>query len=104
MTSGRLGVAMSSAQTWVEVYTAPQDGTLSVRCLNQGSTDAKILLALSVLNIPSTEEIIDAGKVPRNGGMVENSGIPVSRGERVCLWAESSTISVRVYGFERSVA
>lgn len=103
MASGRLGVARLAADHNTVVYTVPPDtlATVNICVLNLGSSDAQVQVAIATTDIPGAGDYIEAGVVPRNGGVLERFGVMVGGGERIIVRASvDQMVDVRVHGIE----
>jgi hypothetical protein len=101
MASGRLGTARLVANVDTVVYLAPHLATINICALNQGTSAALVKVALSLTDIPSAGDYIEAASVPPNGGVLERFGVMISAGERVIVRADKDlTVDIRVHGPE----
>jgi len=107
MANGVLGKTMSVAGSEVTVYTAPANldfATISINLVNQGAVDSLVKIAITTSPTPSPADYIDFNAVlPANGGGLERTCFVVSAGEKVIVEADSSNVSVRVYGLEKLI-
>ena len=106
MKIGRLGVVKPAASTNTAAYTVPAANTAScsVMVCNIGDYSAKIRLAIvdgAAADI-ADEDYIEFGVDVPSGGVLERTGLTLSAGESVVAWADKSTISVRVHGYEEA--
>ncbi len=104
MPSGKLGTADLAANADTLLYTVP-DGkvtTASVRLCNRGTGDARIRIAVGAGEDPSHADYIEYdAKVPANG-ILEDTGIAMSAGEKLWVRSDTATVSARAHGFEEA--
>jgi len=105
MSNGVLGKAMTVANNDVVVYTVPATvdfATVSINLVNQDTVDATVKISIGTTVIPGPVDYIDFNSVlPANGGGLERTCFLVSAGENVIVRADTSNVSVRVYGLEK---
>ena len=106
MKIGRLGVVKPAESTNTAAYTVPAANTAScsVMVCNIGEYSAKIRLAIvdgSAADI-ADEDYIEYGVDIPAGGVLERTGLTLSAGETVVVWADKNTIVVRVHGYEEA--
>lgn len=122
MANGTLGAIKTTLNTYTQVYkttTGIMYATISVNCVNTGSEQAGVRIAIipisycadanaSTIETAMTahpEYFIEYGALlSANGGVLERTCIPVSADERVVVWSDKSTVSVRVFGLEQATA
>lgn len=105
MPKGRLGVAMTITDNWVEVCKASaecQFASAVVHITNGDIADAVVQLALSFNDVPGAAELVESGlHLDASGGSMERGCFTLSPGERVFIKANSSAVSIRVDGLEQ---
>ena len=104
MASGNLGSADLTATTDTLLYTVPASSlaTLNIRVANRNSTTVAIRVAIGTGASPAVKDYIDYDlPVPANG-VLEDSGIVCSAGEKVWAYSSMAGVSVRVHGFEEA--
>lgn len=105
MTSGKLGTANLAAGADTLVYTVPAStvATVNVRVANRNAAAAKIRVAIGIGASPDAADYIDYdASVPANG-ILEDTGIVCSAGEKIWVTSDVANVSVRVHGFEEVV-
>ena len=102
MATGILGQSAPSAATNTTVYTVPAGkvGIFSVSICNRGSTLANIRMAISATGTPSNAEYIEYDtEVPANS-VFERTGLVAQATKNLVVYADSTSLSVSVYGYE----
>jgi len=100
--SGLLGKADLEADTNTDIYTVPADriATVNISLCNRADTPHRVHIALS--DHPTDTDVADYieydTSIPAHG-ILERTGIVLSAGERVVVWADDYLVSVRVHGF-----
>ena len=104
MTSGKLGSADLTATTDTLLYTVPDSSlaTLNIRVANRNSTAVAIRVAIGTGASPAVEDYIDYDLLVAANGVLEDSGIVCSAGEKVWAYSSMAGVSVRVHGFEEA--
>ena len=103
MASGKLGAAdLPAGGVETLLYTVPAStvATVNIRIANRNTAAAKIRVAIGTGASPSATDYFDYDvSVPANG-ILEDTGIVCSSGEKVWVRSDVSNVSVRVHGFE----
>lgn len=106
MSSGKLGAASLAADTNTSVYTVPAGlvMTINILCCNRGPAPARVSLALvdGDASAPAEEDYIEYDTALPANGVMERAGLVVSAGETVVARSATSTVSVRVHGYEEA--
>ena len=104
MASGKLGSADLTATTDTLLYTVPASSlaTLNIRVANRNSTTVAIRVAIGTGEAPAVEDYIDYDFLVAANGVLEDSGIVCSAGEKVWAYSSMDGVSVRVHGFEEA--
>ena len=104
MTSGKLGSADLTATTDTLLYTVPDSSlaTLNIRVANRNSTTVAIRVAIGTGEAPAVKDYIDYDFLVAANGVLEDSGIVCSAGEKVWAYSSMAGVSVRVHGFEEA--
>ena len=105
MPSGKLGSAdLPAGGTGTLLYTVPANvvATVNVRFANRNATASKVQLAIGTGETPSLKDFLSYDQALAANGIIEDTGIVCTAGEKV--WAISNTTgnSVRVHGFEEA--
>lgn len=106
MATGRLGAADLSATTNTTVYTVPADtfAVVTINVCNRSNTDRNVRLAIAENDTPTNAEYIEYDTTLIDSGVLERTGVVVDAGKKVVAYANSTDISVVVYGIETSTA
>ena len=102
MASGKLGSADLSAATVALLYTVPagKTATVNVRFANRTAVAAQIRLAIGTGETPDTADYLTYGLALHANGIVEETGLALSAGEKVWVYSSAADVSVRAHGFE----
>ena len=108
MAQGKLGAVAVAAAAWTLAYTVPAStvATANIRIVNRGNTATTLRVAVTTsgLATPPDSDMIEFDAIlPPSGGVLEDTSIVCSAGEKVMVYSESTAVSVRVHGFERAV-
>jgi len=104
MAYGKLGTAISIANTDVVVYTVPVNSKYAecfLNILNTNTVDAIVSVAITSLATPVVSDYIEQGAVvPANGGILTRTDLVCSPGEKIVINANNANCVVRVNGKE----
>lgn len=99
MASGKLGSADLAAATDTLLFTAgatPQ--TFNVRFANRNPTAVKIRVAIGTGASPVAMDYVDYDiSIPGNG-ILEDTGLVATSGEKIWVRSDSANVSVRAHG------
>lgn len=102
MSSGKFGSANLSANVDTLLYTVPADktATINIRFANRNGNNAYVRLAIGSGSSPAAADYVTYDEELAAFGILEDTGIVCSAGEKV--WARSTlaSVSVRVHGME----
>lgn len=99
MASGKLGSADLAANTYTLIFTAnvtPQ--TFNVRFANRNSIPVKVRLAIGAGVSPALGDYVDYDINISGYGIMEDTGLVASSGEKIWAWSDSANVSVRAHG------
>ena len=105
MASGKLGTAnLPAGGAGTLLYTVPAStvSTVNVRFANRNSAAAKIRLAIGVGASPAVTDYLSYDQSLPANGIIEDTGIVCSAGEKVWAISDTANVSVRVHGFEET--
>lgn len=98
MSTGKLGAADLAANNDALIGTTDEAMIVNIRMVNRGAAPAKVRLAIGTGLAPSVGDYFEYDTTLYGGGILENSGLALSPGEKI--WARSDTagVSVRAHG------
>ena len=106
MATGILGTSALSAGANATVYTVPADTfaviTVNLANRNASARNVRIALAADDTSVQNAEYIEYDTEILGNGSL-ERGGIVVEAGRSVVAYANSTDVSVQVYGIETAV-
>ena len=105
MASGKLGSANLAAGADTLVYTVPAStvATINIRVANRNTAAAKIRVAIGTGANPTAADYIDYDISLAANGILEDTGLVCSAGEKVWVMSNVSNVTARVHGFEEVV-
>ena len=105
MASGKLGSVNLVADTDTLVYTVPAGkvSTVNIRVCNRNASGIAISVAVGSGGSPATTDYIDYETVVPAKGMLEDTAVVCSAGEKIWVRSNTKDVSVRVHGFEENV-
>lgn len=104
MATGRLGVQDLAATSNTTVYTCPTStfGVVNVSICNRNATSVTVRLALSASATPGTAEWIEFGVTIPANSVLERTGLVLSAGQLLVVWASATGVNAVAYGIETS--
>lgn len=105
LNAGRLGAADLAANADTLLYTVPAatNTTADVRLCNRGAAAVRMRIAIGNGAAPAAGDYIDYDVVVPPNGILGESGIPLSAGEKVWVRADTATVAAQIRGFEEAV-
>lgn len=102
MATGRLGAEALAATTNTTVYEVPADtfAVVTVNITNRSTGSRNIRLALAALDTPTNAEYLEYDTEIVGAGVLERTGIVMDAGKKIVAYANSTDISVVIYGIE----
>lgn len=106
MASGLLGNIAPAANTLSNLYVVPASTLTSctVNAVNTGTNAASVRIALSSSGTPDISEYIEYGApLLVQGDLLERTGLVINASKNIVVWANTSSVSFTVYGFEETI-
>ncbi len=103
MPSGKFGsvdLAAGADTLLCAAVPAGKTRTVNVRFANRSAVDVSIRLAIGVGAAPALEDYLSYDIRLRANGIVEDTGIVVSEGEKVWVRCNTANVSARAHGLE----
>lgn len=99
--------ATPTPNQFTNIYTVPTNvlyATISINIVNTSSTDAKVTMAISKLNIPAEYDYIDYNlPIGKNGDQLCRQGFIMSAGESLILIYDNAGVVIRVTGVVETI-
>jgi len=95
-----------AATTNTTIYTVPADNfaIVSINVTNRATSTRDIRIALAASDTPTNTEWIEYDTEIVANGTLERSGIVIDATKKVVAYANSTDVTVMVYGIETSTA
>jgi len=103
MASGKLGTpADLTAATDTLIYTVPalKVATVNVRFANRNAAAVKVRLAIGTGASPAVTDYIDYDVTLAANGVLEDTGMVLTDGEKVWARSDTANVTVRAHGME----
>ena len=102
MASGKLGSVDLAAEIYTLIYTVPagKSSTVNIRFANRNPGVARIRLAIGSGASPAPEDYVTYDSVLPANGIIEDTGLVMSGGEKLWAYSNAANVSVRAHGFE----
>lgn len=98
MAQGKLGSVNLAAATDTPLFTADSVQAFNVRFANRNTTDVLVRVAIGTGAAPTNADYITYDvKIPANG-ILEETGLIASAGEKVFVRSDMANVSVRAHG------
>lgn len=98
MAIGKLGSADLPAATDTLLFTATASQTFNVRFANRNASAVKIRVAIGTGANPAMTDYVDYDvSIPANG-ILEDTGLVCSSGEKVWARSDTANVTVRAHG------
>ena len=102
MASGKLGAADLAVATDTLLFTAAASKvtTVNVRFANRNPTPVKVRVAIGVGGAPANMDYIDYDVSVIANGVLEDTGLVMTAGEKMWVRSDTANVSVRAHGME----
>lgn len=106
MATGILGSEDLAAATNTTVYTVPADtfSVVTVSVCNRSASTRDVRVALAAADTPVNAEFIEYDTELVGNGTLERSGLVIDATKKVVAYANSTDVSVMVYGIETATS
>lgn len=104
MATGRLGVADLAATTNTTLYTCQPGffGVVSVTICNRNATAVTVRLALTTSGTVTDNSYIEYGTTIPGNSVLERTGLVLSAGQLIVVYASNTLVDAVAYGIETS--
>ena len=104
MANGILGNAALLATTNTTIYTVPADtfSVVTINVANRSDQERRVRVALAATDTPADEEWIEFDAQLIGNGVLERGGVVIDAGKKIVAQANSTEVSVVVFGIETS--
>jgi uncharacterized protein YlzI (FlbEa/FlbD family) len=101
--SGQLGSAAPAADTATTLYTVPADtrATVNIHACNRGAFTAKVRIAITADASPSNKDWIEFNAPVEANGVLQNTAVVMSAGEKIVVQDDTGEVSYRVHGMTK---
>lgn len=106
MATGILGTADLAATTNTTVYTVPSDtfSIVTISVCNRSSSNRDVRVALAAADTPVNAEYVEYDTELVGNGTLERGGVVIDATKKVVVYANSTDVSVVVYGIETATS
>lgn len=98
MATGKLGSADLAAATDTLLFAASSVQTFNIRFANRNLTEVQIRVAIGSGASPTAADYIDYDLPIKSKGILEDTGLVCSVGEKVWVRSDTANVSVRAHG------
>lgn len=98
MATGKLGAANLAAGADTLLFTAAENQTFNVRFANRNAAAIKVRVAIGTGGAPATTDYVDYDVTVPANGILEDTGLVCSIGEKVWARSDTANVSVRAHG------
>lgn len=102
MSTGKLGSVDLLANTDTVIATTDEPMVVNVRLVNRGSSSAAVRVAIGTGLAPTAADYIEYDAALRPNGVLENSGLALSVGEKIWVRSDVAAVSARAHGIPAS--
>lgn len=106
MATGILGTVDLAATTNTTVYTVPSDtfSIVTISVCNRSSSNRDVRVALAAADTPVNAEYVEYDTELVGNGTLERGGVVIDATKKVVVYANSTDVSVVVYGIETATS
>jgi hypothetical protein len=106
MATGILGTTDLAATTNTTVYTVPSDtfSIVTISVCNRSSSNRDVRVALAAADTPVNAEYVEYDTELVGNGTLERGGVVIDATKKVVVYANSTDVSVVVYGIETATS
>ena len=98
MATGKLGSADLAAATDTLIFTAASTQTFNVRFANRNASSVKVRVAIGTGGAPALADYVDYDIAVAANGIVEDTGLVASAGEKIWVRSDTANVSARAHG------
>lgn len=99
MSTGKIGAADLVADVDTLLGAAVDENmVVNIRLVNRGTDTVKVRVAIGTGVSPTAKDYIDYDATVPPNGMLENSGLALTSGEKIWVRADKATVSARAHG------
>lgn len=98
MSAGKLGSADLAANTDTLLVTTTEDMIVNVRLVNRGPEPARVRVAIGIGVGPAAADWFEYDTPVPFPGVLENSGLALSSGEKIWVRSDTAAVSARAHG------
>lgn len=98
MAQGKLGSADLAAATDTTLFTAASVQTFNVRFANRNAQAVKVRVAIGTGVSPAAADWVTYDATVAANGILEDTGLVASAGEKVFVRSDTAGVSVRAHG------
>lgn len=98
MATGKLGAADLAAATDTLLFTAAASQTFNVRFANRNTSAVKVRVAIGTGGAPANTDYVDYDVTIQANGILEDTGLVCSSGEKIWVRSDTANVSVRAHG------
>src|SRR5437868_14417813 len=98
MATGKLGSADLAAATDTLLFTAGATQTFNVRFANRNASAVKVRVAIGTGASPAATDYVDYDVTVNANGILEDTGLVCSSGEKVWVRSDTANVSARAHG------
>lgn len=98
MATGKLGSADLSAGVDTLLFTASANQAFNIRFANRNNTSVAIRVAIGTGSAPAATDYVDYDVTVQAHGILEDTGLVCSSGEKIWVRSNTANVSARAHG------